>query len=346
MPAPQSERASPPPRTAGLRGRCCPGRAEEGGERPASRVPGPPRRVPLSALRCGCKLKPRGPSAIGNANVPQARLKPPGPRSRTQSEYWFRPLVLEAAAASRAGGLPATGRAPRPVPWPLRSISFQWVLSSLVLLADPSSLSVPQWLAAGLEMNLVIVQGRVPKPGICVTWKKCWKTKKKEQQLCGFGLALWSLGLDPVFFPRPAPSAVVTSVLENDFTVCNLSGSWWWTGRPGVLRFMGSQRVGHDWATEMNWTEPLSVPDNMLGVAWPVLWLVLVLFPWTQPEAVVGWHHKERCFVPVFQECNMFLWRFDSLFCPVGVVWCLSYKCIPGWFFISILQLEKRRLRV
>ena len=30
------------------------------------------------------------------------------------------------------------------------------------------------------------------------------------------------------------------------------SGSWWWTGRPGVLQFMGSQRVGHDWATELN----------------------------------------------------------------------------------------------
>ena len=29
------------------------------------------------------------------------------------------------------------------------------------------------------------------------------------------------------------------------------SGSWWWTGRPGVLRFMGSQRVGHIWATEL-----------------------------------------------------------------------------------------------
>ena len=28
---------------------------------------------------------------------------------------------------------------------------------------------------------------------------------------------------------------------------------WWWTGRPGVLRFMGSQRVGHNWATELNW---------------------------------------------------------------------------------------------
>ena len=33
------------------------------------------------------------------------------------------------------------------------------------------------------------------------------------------------------------------------------SGRWWWTGRPGVLRFMGSQIIGHDWATELNWTE-------------------------------------------------------------------------------------------
>ena len=30
------------------------------------------------------------------------------------------------------------------------------------------------------------------------------------------------------------------------------SGSRWWTGRPGVVQFMGSQRVGHDWATELN----------------------------------------------------------------------------------------------
>ena len=31
------------------------------------------------------------------------------------------------------------------------------------------------------------------------------------------------------------------------------SGSWWWTGRPGVLRFVGLQRVRHDWATELKW---------------------------------------------------------------------------------------------
>ena len=33
------------------------------------------------------------------------------------------------------------------------------------------------------------------------------------------------------------------------------SRSWWRTGRPGMLQSMGSQRVGHDWVTELNWTE-------------------------------------------------------------------------------------------
>jgi len=32
------------------------------------------------------------------------------------------------------------------------------------------------------------------------------------------------------------------------------SGSWWWTGRPGLLQSMGSQSVGHNWVTELNWT--------------------------------------------------------------------------------------------
>ena len=31
------------------------------------------------------------------------------------------------------------------------------------------------------------------------------------------------------------------------------SGSWWWTGKPGVLQPMGLQTVGHDWTTELNW---------------------------------------------------------------------------------------------
>ena len=36
-------------------------------------------------------------------------------------------------------------------------------------------------------------------------------------------------------------------------------GSWWLTGRPGILWFMGSQRVRHNWATELNWIETLNL---------------------------------------------------------------------------------------
>ena len=35
------------------------------------------------------------------------------------------------------------------------------------------------------------------------------------------------------------------------------SGIWWWTGRSGVLQFMGLQRVGHGW--RLNWTESPSL---------------------------------------------------------------------------------------
>jgi len=37
------------------------------------------------------------------------------------------------------------------------------------------------------------------------------------------------------------------------------SRSWWWTGRPGVLRFMGSQRVGYDWASDLIWSSFISL---------------------------------------------------------------------------------------
>ena len=41
------------------------------------------------------------------------------------------------------------------------------------------------------------------------------------------------------------------------------SGSWWWAGKPGVLQFIGSPRVGYNWATELNWTELIS-DDELL----------------------------------------------------------------------------------
>ena len=50
------------------------------------------------------------------------------------------------------------------------------------------------------------------------------------------------------------------------------SRSWWWTGRPGMLRFMGSQRVEHNWVTELNWTL-----TTIYG------WLSKKLFFWYNP---------------------------------------------------------------
>ena len=51
-------------------------------------------------------------------------------------------------------------------------------------------------------------------------------------------------------------------------------GSWWWTGRPGVLQFMGSQRGRHDWATELNWTDDRLYYINKLTVTTKVDFLV------------------------------------------------------------------------
>ena len=61
------------------------------------------------------------------------------------------------------------------------------------------------------------------------------------------------------------------------------SGSWWSTGRPGVLRSMGLQRVGHDWATELTELIYISVDDDylMCCVAFLLIYtLQLINFKW------------------------------------------------------------------
>ena len=43
------------------------------------------------------------------------------------------------------------------------------------------------------------------------------------------------------------------------------SGSWWWTGKPGMLHSMESQRVGHDWVAELNFLEKCSAFQAFLA---------------------------------------------------------------------------------
>ena len=81
-----------------------------------------------------------------------------------------------------------------------------------------------------------------------------------------------------------------------------------WTGRPGVLQFMGSQRVGHDWATEL--TELMVFPVVMYRCeSWTIkkaehqridafelwCWRRLLKVPWTARRSIPNIHWKDWC---------------------------------------------------
>ena len=84
-------------------------------------------------------------------------------------------------------------------------------------------------------------------------WKRLW---------CSEGLGAGGEGEDRGWDGWMASLTLWTPVWVN-------SRNWWWTGKPGVLQPMGSQRVGHDWATELNWTtwfKSLSLPGSYLSL--------------------------------------------------------------------------------
>ena len=134
-------------------------------------------------------------------------------------------------------------------------------------------------------------------------WKRLW---------CWEGLGAGGEGDDPGWDGWMASLTRWTWIWVN-------SGSWCWTGRPGVLRFMGSQRVGHDWATELNWTEqyyqrrqwhptPVLSPGKSHG------WRSLVgCSPWGCKESDtterLHFHLTELClFLVVFQLFLTYSW--------------------------------------
>ena len=73
------------------------------------------------------------------------------------------------------------------------------------------------------------------------------------------------------------------------------SGSWWWTGRPGMLWFMGLQRVRHDWATELNWTELSSITISIFTwTLFPFFFAAPVLLNlFSIPYRIGLWHGWE-----------------------------------------------------
>ena len=119
------------------------------------------------------------------------------------------------------------------------------------------------------------------------------------------------------------------------------SGSWWWTGRPGVLWFMGSQRVRHDWATELNWSlinSSLSVQSK--ANEW-ILKLAVYCMWWKKVECVRpnNWWFNAlksvwRCFNPTVI-IHLLLGKFNSTsFLKYGVYLLYLYFLVFNYFFI------------
>ena len=98
------------------------------------------------------------------------------------------------------------------------------------------------------------------------------------------------------------------------------SGSWWWTGRPGMLWFMGSQRVGHDWVTELNWTEFTKVMTHTIH------WRQKSLFnKWCQGSWTVTNNNESRC-------CHTWMDKTGSN----GLNACMLFRFSHVWFFVTL----------
>ena len=68
------------------------------------------------------------------------------------------------------------------------------------------------------------------------------------------------------------------------------SRSWWWTGRPGVLGFMGSQRVGLDWVTDLIWClNDESFPGKIAGAHFQTSWLLQAFATWVTLLCYMNW---------------------------------------------------------
>ena len=101
-------------------------------------------------------------------------------------------------------------------------------------------------------------------------------------------------------------------------------GSWWWTGRPGVLQSIGSQRVGNDWTTELNWNVFLQIRstiDSELTWQTCLFYSHIVLLIYVNETVLLIWK-------PAFLQDS-----YQSFYGEGWLSWChmLSQNACCGW---------------
>ena len=109
------------------------------------------------------------------------------------------------------------------------------------------------------------------------------------------------------------------------------SGSWWWTEKPGVLQFMGSQRVGHNWTTELKaWKQPrCSSTDEWIKLCYIYTMeyysaikrnaFESILMRWMNLRPIIGWSKSEREKQMLY--VNAYIWN------PERQCW---WACVQG----------------
>ena len=158
--------------------------------------------------------------------------------------------------------------------WPLKNWCF-WTLVLEKTLESPLDIKVMKPVHPKGNQTWVFIGRTDVEVEIPILWPPDTESWLIKRAWCWERLKVGGEGDDRGWDGWMASPTQWTCVWVN-------SGSQWWTGRPGVLWFMGSQRIGHNWVTELNWRRGW-IDSLFSKLTKSRKWLVICQLVWTTP---------------------------------------------------------------